>query len=150
MKRIMIDKDRCNGCLNCSLACMAEHNKIGKTICDLDLEDKGNESRNYIALDSHGKPTPIFCRHCSEPECVLTCMSGAMSKDQRTGLVTYALEQCATCFMCVMACPYGVLKADEKEKKAIIKCDFCGDRSSPRCVENCPNHAIYLIEVSIV
>lgn len=150
MKRIMIDRDRCNGCLNCTLACMAEHNTAGKSIYDLDLEDTQNESRNYIALDTLGKPAPIFCRHCSEPECVMACMSGAMSKDKEAGLVTYDPEKCASCFMCVMSCPFGVLKADEKSRKVIIKCDFCGNRVGPRCVENCPNNAIYLIEVNAV
>ena len=148
MKRIMIDKDQCNGCLNCSLACMAEHNQAGKSIYDLDLEDNCNESRNTITLDNHGHPTPIFCRHCPEPECVTACMSGALSKDKENGLVTYNPEQCASCFMCIMSCPFGVLKAAENENKIILKCDFCGERGTPRCVENCPNQAIYLIEVT--
>jgi carbon-monoxide dehydrogenase iron sulfur subunit len=148
MKRIMIDKDRCNGCLNCSLACMAEHNPAGKSIYVLNLTDIRNESRNFIALDRSGKPTPIFCRHCGEPECVIACMSGAMSRDPATGRVTYDPEQCAACFMCVLSCPFGVLKADAAERKVIIKCDFCGERETPRCVENCPNRAIYVIEVS--
>lgn len=144
MKRIMIDKDLCNGCLSCSFACMAEHGK--SSFYDLDLEDKSNESRNRIVLDRSKKPVPLFCRHCDEPECVAACMSGAMEKDPVTGLVTYDPVKCASCFMCVMSCPYGVLKGDEMEKKVIIKCDFCGEET-PQCVANCPNKAIYVIEV---
>lgn len=146
----MINKELCFGCLNCSFACMAEHNKDGKTFYDLDLENAENESRNFIALDNNNKPVPIFCRHCDQPECVAACISGAMKKDNETGLVTYDQEQCASCYMCIMSCPYSVLKADESTKSVIVKCDFCGDRTSPRCIENCPNKAIYLIEVNAI
>ncbi|MDR3595901.1 4Fe-4S dicluster domain-containing protein [Clostridium sp.] len=144
MNRIMIDRSLCEGCLNCTLACIAEHNENGKSIFDLDLEDSANESRSYIALDSEGKAAPIFCRHCDEPECVAACMSGAMTKDCSTGVVTYDEKRCASCFMCVMSCPFGVLKADNATKRVILKCDLCGGREVPRCVENCPSGAISL------
>ncbi|EDK34161.1 Conserved hypothetical protein [Clostridium kluyveri DSM 555] len=49
MKRIMINKDLCTGCLNCTLACMAQHNKNGKSFFDMDLEDISLESRNHIS-----------------------------------------------------------------------------------------------------
>ncbi|SFR96751.1 4Fe-4S dicluster domain-containing protein [Anaeromicropila populeti] len=150
MKRIMINKDLCYGCLSCSLACMAEHGKEKTTLYHLDLENKENSSRNFIALDSNNKPVPIFCRHCDEPECVDACISGAMTKDKNTGLVTYNQEKCASCYMCIMSCPYGVLKADDSARKIIMKCDFCGENSMPKCVESCPNQAIYLIEVNAI
>lgn len=146
MNRIMIDKTLCQGCLNCTLACIAEHSSEVKTIYDIDLQDSSNESRCYIALDKDGKPTPIFCRHCDEPECVAACMSGAMSKDLKSGIVSYNEKKCASCFMCVMSCPYGVLKADEENSKVILKCDLCSGREVPRCVENCPNEAITLLK----
>ena len=74
-------------------------------------------------------------------------MSGAMSKDKETGLVTYNKERCASCYMCIMACPYGVLKADSREQKEIMKCDACKDKGAPQCVEKCPMAAITLEEV---
>ncbi|MBC2580462.1 4Fe-4S dicluster domain-containing protein [Clostridium sp. DJ247] len=148
MNRIIIDKDLCSSCLNCYVACVAEHNENSKSMLDVDLEDIKNEGRNHIALDSEGKPVPIFCRHCDEPECVNTCMSGAMTKDRNTGVVSCNKEQCASCFMCVMSCPYGVLKPDTKTKKVVVKCDMCNGRETPRCVENCPTGAIYLQEVN--
>ncbi|GAA0781940.1 4Fe-4S dicluster domain-containing protein [Hathewaya limosa] len=144
MKRIIIDRALCQGCLNCTLACMAEHNEKGKSIFDLKLQDSKNESRNHITLDSKGRLTPIFCRHCDNPECVATCMSGAMTKDPSTGVVKYDEKKCASCFMCVMSCPFGVLKADETNRKVILKCDLCNGREIPRCVENCPTGAISL------
>lgn len=146
MNRIMINKDLCTGCLNCHVACMAEHNESGKSFLDLDLENTINESRNHLSLDSNGQVVPIFCRHCDSPECVITCMSGAMTKDTKTGIVSYDKDRCASCFMCVMACPYGVLKPDSNSKKVVVKCDMCGGRDIPRCVENCPTGAIHLEE----
>ncbi|WP_454054612.1 4Fe-4S dicluster domain-containing protein [Clostridium sp. Marseille-Q7071] len=148
MKRIMIDKDKCMACLGCVLGCMAEHNESGKSIYDLDLEDTSNESRNHIELNENLSPAPIICRHCSEPECVFTCMSGAMTKDENLGIVNYDKNRCASCFMCIMSCPYGVLKPDKNTKKIIVKCDMCKDRGTPRCVESCPTEAIYLVEVN--
>lgn len=147
MKRIMIDKDKCMACLNCVLGCMAEHNKKGNSIYDLNLEDPTNESRNHIELDDKGNSIPIICRHCEDAECVATCMSGAMIKDEKTGLVNYDENKCAACFMCVMSCPYGVLKPDRINKKVIMKCDMCNDRDIPRCVESCPTETLYLVEV---
>ncbi|WP_422445147.1 4Fe-4S dicluster domain-containing protein [Thermoanaerobacterium sp. DL9XJH110] len=148
MKRIMIEKDKCTGCMGCVLACMCEHNQKGKSIYDLDLEDIENESRNHLELDAAGNPVPIICRHCTEAECTITCMSGAMTKDESTGLVNYDDKRCASCFMCIMSCPYGVLKPDRKNLKIIMKCDMCSGRDIPRCVEECPTGAIYLVEVT--
>lgn len=147
MKRIMIDKELCSSCLNCYIACAAEHNGSSKSMLNVDLENIKSEGRNHITLDSAGKPVPIFCRHCDEPECVNTCMSGAMTKNKGTGIVSYDKEKCASCFMCVMSCPFGVLKPDTETKKTVVKCDLCNGRETPRCVENCPTGAIYIQEV---
>lgn len=147
MRRIMINKELCEGCLNCVLACMAEHNLEDKSIVKLDLENTESESRNHIEIDMYGKKAPIFCRHCDNPECVNTCTTGAMTKDLETGIVSYNEDKCASCFMCVMSCPYGVLKPSNNDKKVIIKCDLCSERETPRCVENCPTGAIYIEEV---
>lgn len=147
MKRIMINKELCTACMNCVVACMAEHNERNKSMYLVNLSNKENSSRNHIVLGKNNKPIPIFCRHCDEPECVNTCMSGAMTKDVETGVVTYDKDKCASCYMCVMACPFGVLKPDDMSGDTIIKCDFCNKREVPRCVENCPVGAIYVQEV---
>ena len=121
MKRIIIDAEKCDGCKSCSLACMQAHRKDEGDIYTLDLGDIKNESRNYIYKQKNGGYTPIFCRHCDEPECVLSCMSGALFKDPQDGHVYYDSEKCGSCFMCVMNCPYGVLKPDEATRSVVIK-----------------------------
>lgn len=148
MKRIFIEQEKCDGCKNCSLACMQAHRADSGSLYDLDLTDPANESRNFILLDSKNNYIPIFCRHCDDPKCVTSCMSGAMSKNPENGLVEYDKEKCAECFMCVMNCPYGVLKPSSAGNK-IIKCDFCiNDNMEPNCVKACPKKAIYVQEVS--
>ena len=133
-KRISINREKCVSCLTCVSACI--------------VEKESEESRNRVVMSSNMKPTPIFCRHCDLPECVYTCMSGAMRKDMDTGLVIYTKEKCASCYMCIMACPYGVLKEDKRTKKEILKCDLCKDNpNGPNCVAKCPMGAITVEEV---
>ena len=147
MKRIITEADKCDGCKNCSIACMQAHTP-GSTFYSLDLSDPLLESRNTILLDSGMKNIPLFCRHCDKPECVYACMSGAMAKDPVTGRVRYDAEKCGKCFMCVMNCPFGVLKPDRATRTGVVKCDFCYDNGEdPGCVKMCPKKAIYLEEV---
>ena len=148
MKRIFIDADKCDGCMNCTLACMNAHRTDGGTdIRTLDLTDPANESRNVILQDAEKHCRPLFCRHCPTPACVVSCMSGAMSRNPDTGMVEYDRERCGACFMCVMNCPFGVLKPDTT-RSYVVKCDFCrDDPEGPNCVRACPKEAIYVKEV---
>lgn len=157
MRRIIIHKDLCTGCKSCVIACMSRTNCTEKHKFDsfvdvnkdkyfIDLQSIDTESKNHIELDGSGHPVPLTCRHCDEPECVLTCMSGAMSKDPETGIVSYDKEKCGSCYMCVMSCPYGILKPDDRTKQDIVKCDLCKDEEIPLCVFNCPSGALELQE----
>ena len=152
MKRIFIDQDKCEGCKNCMVACMNAHRENGAkgSFYDLDLLDPKNEARHTIKNSPKGGYVPLFCRHCSTPECVSACMSGALKKDAVTGHVQYDEERCGACFMCVMSCPYGNIKPDKVTHTKIIKCDFCKDNEEkPNCVESCPNKAIHVEEVDM-
>lgn len=138
MQRIKIDRSKCIGCLTCVTACVVSHES-----CD---------ARNRVTIDSGRQAAPIFCRHCTRPECVYTCMAGAMQKNSETGFVEYDKDRCANCYMCIMACPYGVLKSDHIARKEIMKCNMCVHRTEdnspkPMCVEKCPMQAIVLEEV---
>lgn len=137
MYRIKIDRSKCIGCVT---ACVVSH------------ETDSGDARNRVVIDSETKPAPIFCRHCERPECVYTCMTGAMSKNPETGYVEYHKERCASCYMCIMSCPFGILKSDSHEHKEIMKCNMCVHRSrdhkgAPMCVEKCPMQAITFEEV---
>ncbi|WP_305767192.1 4Fe-4S dicluster domain-containing protein [Candidatus Epulonipiscium viviparus] len=134
MRRIKIDRSKCIGCLTCVTACIISHDSL--------------DARNRVVIDTNQTYSPIFCRHCTEPECVYTCMTGAMHKDNVTKFVEYEKDHCASCYMCIMACPYGVLKSDDITHQEIMKCDMCTHRvNGPMCVEKCPMQAITLQEV---
>ena len=148
MRRIIVEYEKCDGCKNCSVAWMQASRESPGTGYDLDLTSPENESRNFIYQAGDGTYRPIFCRHCDEPECVMSCMSGALKKDAVSGLVTYDENRCGSCFMCVMNCPFGVLKPDRVTRTKVIKCDFCAqDGGEPNCVKSCPKGAIHVEEV---
>ena len=157
MKRIIIDRDKCDGCKNCSIACMQAHraDEGVSTVYYLDLLDPKNEARHTITSNRNGGYIPVFCRHCAVPECVGACMSGALKKDGVTGHVQYDEKRCGACFMCVMSCPYGNIKPDKVSLTKILKCDFCknaqgaaDDKEEPNCVKLCPRKAIHVEEIN--
>ncbi|MCI9564268.1 MAG: 4Fe-4S dicluster domain-containing protein, partial [Oscillospiraceae bacterium] len=90
MKRIFIDPAKCDGCKNCTIACMASHSdmtprrgsldELRQSVYALDLTDPETQSRNRIMSDGAGGYLPLFCRHCDVPDCAATCMSGALEK----------------------------------------------------------------------
>lgn len=145
MKRIMIDRELCMGCRNCQLACMAGHS-AGKSVLTLDLENPANQPLNQVEAGPGGRPVPLLCRHCSSPDCVKSCISGALSKSPGTGEVLIHREKCAGCFMCVMTCAFGMPRPDYLAGVS-VKCDFCPGSSHPRCVAACPTGALWLGEL---
>ena len=128
--RVKVDRNKCISCLGCMSACIVSHD--------------GQSPRNRVVISSGKVSSPIFCRHCDLPECTYTCMSGALSIDEATGYVLYDAEQCGSCYMCVMGCPYGVLRPDIDGK--VSKCDMCVSHidKTPQCVDRCPMNAITL------
>ncbi len=76
-------------------------------------------------------------------------MTGAMHKNDITGFVDYDKNHCASCYMCIMNCPYGVLQADEETSQIIMKCNMCNHKlDGPMCVKKCPMNAITVEEVA--
>ena len=148
MKRIFIDRDKCQACMTCMIVCSGVQPRdiVGdgdEAIWFL----YGIESRNYITY-ANGYSTPIICRHCDDPECVATCMSGALQKNRKTGHVYYDKKRCGKCFMCIMCCPYGVTKPEFESKSEVIRCNFCnGIAETPRCAASCPMEAIAVKDV---
>jgi len=152
MKRVFIDWEKCQGCKNCVLYCMVEKHQNASCLLELKLTDKKTESRNAVTLKSkEQQPVPLICRHCHEPECVNNCISGAMTKDDRS-VVNHAADKCVACYMCVMSCPYGVLKPSADENVKVLKCDRCADGKEelPACVRGCVTGALYMEEVDKV
>ena len=153
MKRLVVDIQRCSGCKRCELACIKEHSYNTEGISNLFINSTQNPR---IFVESiNDRPVPVICRHCKEPLCVSACMAGCMQKDEKTGIVNNQghIQKCVGCWMCIMACPFGVILPSFSENDIdkhlfpqAIKCDFCPDREIPACVEACPNEVLSVEE----
>ena len=144
MKRIYIIKEKCTGCMNCVVACQKTHagSEFYSPIRD------SEPSRIYLQAVEKS-PVPLVCRHCDEPACVKACMTGAMRKDDESGIVSneFNINKCVGCWMCVMACPFGVISPKQDgDRKIAVKCDMCMKRGYPACIESCPTGAIVYME----
>ena len=80
------------------------------------------------------------CNHCDDPACIEVCPTGAMHRDEETGLVIVDADVCIGCGYCHMACPYNSPQVD-RSKGVSVKCDGCISRvregRRPVCVESC-------------
>jgi len=99
---------------------------------------------------------PFLCLHCDDAPCIDTCISGAMRRDKKTGLVFVDREQCVGCWSCIMVCPFGVIQRRLKSeasstqkqvpssttKEFALKCDGCPDLQTPACVTFCEPKAL--------
>ena len=144
-----LDGKRCTGCKTCELAC--------KDYYDLSTEFAYRKIYEYAggswSEDENGCPVAnvfayyvsLSCNHCDDPACTKVCPTGAMHKDDETGLVSVDSDKCIGCGYCHMACPYNAPKVD-REAGHSVKCDGCTARVAagkmPICVESCPQRAL--------
>ena len=138
MKRVFVNEKWCLGChlfeYNCAFA---------NSGCDDMVKAlKGKDIYPRIKVEGDDKITyAVSCRHCTDPICVRSCISGALSKSE-DGMVSIDKNKCIGCLTCVLVCPYGAISQDETG--AVQKCELCLKNScgSPACVAGCPNNAI--------
>jgi len=149
MKRVFVDLDKCLGCHSCMIACAVEHSST-KDLFTAVYEKPLPRARIEVKAGKEGSNFPLQCRHCEEPYCVDACIAGAIRKDVKTGLVLADEEKCVGCWMCVMVCPFGVIRPSllvGKQEKTAVRCDLCQDREIPACVEACPTGALFFGEI---
>lgn len=156
MKKLAVRLERCTGCKRCETECMVEHSGQ-KSYLAATWSSPRPVPRIYVDSLTGDRAVPVVCRHCHEALCVSACMSGCMQKDPETGVVTNMghEQQCVGCWMCIMACPYGVIAPSQDAVEAgqnrfalALKCDFCPNRQTPACVAGCPNYALEVVEES--
>ena len=106
MKRIFVIKEKCTACMNCVVACQKSH--AGS---DFYAPIRDTEPGRIYLQSVDKSPVPLVCMHCEDPACVKACITGAMRKDPESGIVSneFTPGKCVGCWMCVMACPYGVI-----------------------------------------
>ena len=123
VRKLRVIPEKCTACRLCELACSfrftGEFNPVLSKIHPiLFLEDAF-----YL---------PVVCLQCDDAPCAKACPSGALKKNEETGVVEVLKERCIGCRMCVLACPFGCV--DVVDGKS-YKCDLCdGD---PECVKYC-------------
>ncbi len=99
---MVIDLDRCFGCLACMEACKVENNTPrGSFFMYVFRLEEGS----YPDTRSTFLPRP--CMHCDDAPCVKVCPVGARYK-REDGIVATDFDRCIGCRYCEVACPYGV------------------------------------------
>jgi carbon-monoxide dehydrogenase iron sulfur subunit len=144
MKRIYVKEEACMGCGLCRVYCLAEHSKTQDVLKAFKKESPRPLSRIRVERKEEVSFS-LQCRHCDEPWCVYSCLTGAMHRDEVTGAITVDEKKCIGCWTCIVACPNGALARDGG-RKVVAKCDLCPGSDVPACVANCPNEALVLIE----
>ncbi len=144
MKRIYPKEEVCVNCHLCQVYCLVEHSK-SKDILKAYKREKDRAMPGVQVAEKGNISFAVQCRHCKEPVCVYSCITGAMRKDPVTGVVTVDSEKCIGCWTCVLVCPHGAPIPDYNHEH-VVKCDLCPGRKTPVCVENCPNEALLYVE----
>lgn len=138
MKRVYVNEKWCLGCHLCEYNCAFANSGCDSMVKAL----KNKKIFPRIRVQGDDKITyTVSCRHCTDPICVKSCISGALSRDG-DGMVSIDKSKCIGCLTCVLVCPYGAISQDETG--AVQKCELCLRNSSgePACVKGCPNRAI--------
>ena len=147
-----IDSARCMACYNCFVACKDEH-------CGFDTEfssaqphmgqfwmkitewERGDDNRK---VKTATVPTP--CSHCEEAPCLKAAKNDAVYV-RPDGIVIIDPQKARGQKAIAVACPIKAAYWNE-ELQIAQKCTMCAhllDKGykEPRCVEACPNGALY-------
>jgi Fe-S-cluster-containing dehydrogenase component/CRP-like cAMP-binding protein len=146
---MVIDLDRCTRCDDCVRACAATHDNNPRFV------RQGPKFGPFMAVQA--------CMHCVDPVCMIGCPTGAIGRDQATGVVRINDRTCIGCGVCSNSCPYdnirlveirdrrGAVLTDAATRQPIAKatkCDLCVDLAGgPACQRACPHDALIRIDL---
>ena len=101
-----IDYSRCIGCQACVQACDECDTHRGRSLIHLETIERRDSVQT----------APQVCMHCEDPICAQVCPADAI-KQTPDGVVQSSLKpRCIGCSNCVLACPFGVPKYDERRR----------------------------------
>ena len=135
MKLLEVLPDKCSGCRLCEMVCSLAHEGECSTA----------KSRIKIFRDEEfGNNLISVCLQCADAYCVESCAYGALSRDDKTGVVLVDDELCNVCEIFITACPLGAISLN-KEREIVFKCDLCG--GDPECVKICSRGALVVKDI---
>ncbi len=133
-RSLLIDADKCTGCVQCEMACSYENEGIFNP----------SKSRIRVFTFHHeGRFVPYTCTQCAEAWCMQACPVDAISLDASSGAKVVSDPLCVGCKVCTIACPFGTLNYSTATGK-VTKCDLCG--GDPACAKACPTGAITYVD----
>lgn len=145
---LLVDVKRCSGCQACVVACLDQN----------DLFDirRQNFWRQVDKIENGSFPEvkvsyiSLTCMHCQDTPCIIGCPTGAIFKEEETGIIGVRKEICIGCHSCSLACPFGIPRFDKNGK--MEKCQMCRERVhhglEPACVHICPTKALKFGEIN--
>ena len=107
------DSSKCTGCKTCQVACKETYGLAANELWRRVFDYQGgswtkNEAGTYVPEGVFSYRISMACNHCDMPACMANCATGAIAKDDETGIVSIDQENCIGCKTCITACPYGV------------------------------------------
>lgn len=159
---ILYDATLCIGCKACMVGCRKANNMPAETIGPQKLWDNPidlsartlNIIKKYKDGSGEFKDWEIngysfikrHCMHCVDPACVSACPATAMTKDEKTGIISYNKDACIGCRYCQVACPFNIPKFEwDNPFPQIVKCQLCNHLVAkgaiPACCDVCPSGA---------
>ena len=141
MKRVYVNEQWCLGCHLCEYHCAFAQTNAK----DMARALKAVKINPRIRIEQSGDICfAVSCRHCKQPLCVKSCITGALSIVD--GVISIDKERCVGCYTCVLSCPYGAIFPSDGG--AVQKCELCVKTADgkPACVKGCPNGAIVFEE----
>jgi Fe-S-cluster-containing dehydrogenase component len=159
---ILYDSTLCVGCQACMVACKKANNMpieysgsqrqwdnpvdlSSKTLNIIKVYENGTHMTKDSEIDGYAF-VKRHCMHCVDPACVSACPATAMTKDAKTGVVTYNKDACIGCRYCQVACPFDIPKFEwDNPFPKIVKCQLCNHLLAKgqisACCSACPTGA---------
>lgn len=147
---MVIDLNRCTRCDDCVRACATAHDNNPRFVRD------GRTVENLMFAQA--------CMHCQDPVCMIGCPTGAIARDEQSGVIAINDQTCIGCQTCANSCPYSNIKMvpiSDRQGRPIIdqtsqlpvlqatKCDLCRDQpAGPACQRACPHDALIRIDLT--
>ncbi|MCD7796900.1 MAG: hypothetical protein LUG95_04655 [Clostridiales bacterium] len=84
-KKVFANEELCINCRLCEVYCKTAHSKSKDTVKAYKYESPEPVSRIAVS-GGRMASVAVNCRHCDDPACVKTCITGAMTKDKKQEL----------------------------------------------------------------